>query len=157
MIIYLDTSSLVKRYCEEEGSEVINALFESAHGLVTSVWTIVETVAAIDKKVAKRQITEEERDFALETFFSDLSNRRIILIRFYDEFTPLIISLVLKHHISADDALQLLSAITCSPQVFLASDKKLLESADKENLRALNPEKEEDAQELLRIFKVSHN
>ena len=70
MRIYLDTSALVKRYCEEVGSDVVNDVFESDNEIVTSYWTLAEAIAAIDKKVAKRQISEEERDFVISVLFS---------------------------------------------------------------------------------------
>ena len=62
MRIYFDTSAFVKRYCEEEGSGMVSEIFESSNEIVTSYWTLVE---AIDKKVIKGQINEEERDFVL--------------------------------------------------------------------------------------------
>ena len=50
MRIYLDTSALVKRYCEEESSNVVNDVFESGNEIITSYWTLAEAIAAIDKK-----------------------------------------------------------------------------------------------------------
>jgi predicted nucleic acid-binding protein len=75
MRIYLDTSAFVKRYCDEEGSDVIEEVFEGDNEIITSYWTLAEAIAAIDKKVAKRQISEEERDFVISVLFSDVLNR----------------------------------------------------------------------------------
>ncbi|MBN1454969.1 MAG: type II toxin-antitoxin system VapC family toxin [Methanomicrobia archaeon] len=70
MRIYLDTSALVKRYREEEGSELMNALFESDNELISSSWTLAEAIAAINKKVVKQQINTEERDFVIAVLCS---------------------------------------------------------------------------------------
>jgi predicted nucleic acid-binding protein len=58
------------RYSKEEGSDIINEIFDKQE-VVTSHWTFAEAVAAIDKKVARKQITEEERDLSLSVLFSD--------------------------------------------------------------------------------------
>ncbi|MDI6655823.1 MAG: type II toxin-antitoxin system VapC family toxin, partial [Candidatus Hydrothermarchaeota archaeon] len=111
MRIYLDTSAFVKRYSSEEGSSTINSLFESEHEIVTSHWTLTEAIAAIDKKVRRRQITETERDLSISVLFSDILEKNITFIKLSDEFLYPIIEKILAHHISADDALQLFSCI----------------------------------------------
>ena len=46
MILYLDTSALVKRYVEEEGTELVDKLWESAEAVTTSVVAFAEALAA---------------------------------------------------------------------------------------------------------------
>jgi len=105
--IYFDTSAFVKRYCEEEGSGMVSEIFGSSNEIVTSYWTLVEATAAIDKKVIKGQINEEERDFVLSLLFSDVLDRNITFVKISNEFIEAMIEIILTHHISADDALQL--------------------------------------------------
>jgi len=151
MRIYLDTSALVKRYCEEEGSDVVNEVFESDNEIVTSYWTLAEAVAAIDKKVAKRQISEEERDFVISVLFSDVLNR-ITFVRISNEFIEAIIEMILAHHISADDALQLFSCIISISPIFLAADKGLIRAAKEESLNAFDVENSEEREKLRRLL-----
>ena len=136
MKIYLDTSAFVKRYCEEEGSEIVNEIFESGKEIVTSYWTLAEATAAIDKKVTKRQISAEERDFVLSFLLSDVFDRNIIL----------------THHISADDALQLFSCIVSLSPIFLASDKALVRAAKREGLKAFDAENSEERERMRRLL-----
>ena len=143
MMIYLDTSAFVKRYCEEEGSDVVNAVFESGNEILSSYWTLAEAIAAIDRKVAKRQISEEERDFAISVLFSDVFNR-VTFVKISNEFIEAIIESILAHHISADDALQLFSCIISFSPIFLASDKALIRAAKEEGLKAFDVENSED-------------
>lgn len=148
MRIYLDKSAFVKRYCEEEGSGIINEIFKSDNEIVTSYWTLAEAIAAIDKKVAKRQISEEERDFVLSVLLSDVLDRNITFVKISNEFIETIIEKILAHHISADDALQIFSCIVSLSPIFLASDKGLIRAAKEEGLKAFNVEDSEDRERL---------
>jgi len=151
MRIYLDTSAFVKRYCEEEGSDVVNEVFESGDEILSSYWTLAEAIAAIDRKVAKRQISEEERDFAISVLFSDVFNR-VTFVKISNEFIEAIIEMILAHHISADDALQLFSCIISFSQIFLASDRALIRAAKEEGLKAFDVENSEDNERLRRLL-----
>jgi predicted nucleic acid-binding protein len=52
-MIYLDTSALVKKYHDEEGSEYVHEIFRKAKGgenkLLISLWAISETLNALDR------------------------------------------------------------------------------------------------------------
>ncbi|RMF91434.1 MAG: PIN domain-containing protein [Methanobacteriota archaeon] len=146
MRIYLDTSAFVKRYSDEEGSDIVNKVFES-HEIVTSHWTLAEAVAAIDKKVARRQITVDERDFSLSVLFSDVLGK-VTFVKLSDEFLYPVIETVLSHHISADDALQLFSCMVSLSPVFLACDKNLIRAAKQVGLEAIDVEDGEDRRRL---------
>jgi predicted nucleic acid-binding protein len=151
MRIYLDTSAFVKRYCEEEGSDVVNEVFEGGNEIVTSYWTLAEAIAAIDRKVAKRQISEEERDFVISVLFSDVSDR-ITFVKISNEFIEAIIEKILAHHISADDALHLFSCFVSLSPIFLASDKGLIRAAKEEGLKAFDVENREEKEKLRRLL-----
>ncbi len=151
MRIYLDTSAFVKRYSEEQGSEIINEIFEGNFKLVTSHWTLAEAIGAIDKKVAKKQITDEEKAFILSVLFSDILDKNITFIKLSSDYIDPVIERILTYHISADDALQLFSCIVSLSPVFLASDFPLVEAAKKEGLKAFNLEVGEDVEALKKI------
>ncbi|MDP3184873.1 MAG: type II toxin-antitoxin system VapC family toxin [Anaerolineales bacterium] len=52
MIVYFDTSALVKRYIEEAGTREVNALFEDENAILGSVIiTQVEMAAALQKAI----------------------------------------------------------------------------------------------------------
>lgn len=50
MIVYLDTSSLVKLYVEEDGSQLVRALVERAEIVATSVVAYAEARAALARQ-----------------------------------------------------------------------------------------------------------
>jgi predicted nucleic acid-binding protein len=45
MMLYLDTSAILKRYKTERGTDVVDRLFESKEDLVTSQYACVEVCA----------------------------------------------------------------------------------------------------------------
>lgn len=59
MILYLDTSALVKRYVREAGSEDVRALIEQAEPAGTVVLARVEMSAALAKSVRQNWVTGE--------------------------------------------------------------------------------------------------
>jgi|YelNatPaOPRAMG01_1025707.scaffolds.fasta_scaffold78184_2 predicted nucleic acid-binding protein len=52
-LVYLDSCSIVKRYIEEKGSEVIDTLYEKAESgklkFAFSIWNLSEVIGALDK------------------------------------------------------------------------------------------------------------
>jgi hypothetical protein len=48
ILCYFDTSALVKRYHTELGTEIVDGLFGlPGVGLITSLWTVLEFIAAL--------------------------------------------------------------------------------------------------------------
>lgn len=71
LIIYLDTSALLKRYINEAGSEELNSLLAGADEIATVVITRVETASAVTRLVFLRSITEEEGERLWNEFSED--------------------------------------------------------------------------------------
>ena len=156
MIGYMDTSALVKRYAPEKNSELVKNLFQIQNLLlVSSSWIVNEAVAALDKKIAKRQINQGEFDEALKTFFDHLEeasgiNKLVLLL--VEPYLSTSLDLITKHHISADDALHLASALMVGVDLLIAGDKRLIEAARVEGIESYNVEIDADAQLLRRTL-----
>ncbi|MFQ5711260.1 MAG: type II toxin-antitoxin system VapC family toxin [Candidatus Geothermarchaeales archaeon] len=156
MRIYLDTSALVKKYSPEKGSPLIKKIYARRDiELFTSEWAILEVIAAIDKKVTKRQISMEERDDALMIFLSDLRAQKISFVKFTSEFIRPASRLVVKHHISAADALHLFSAIASMSPTLLAADRALIKAAKREDIEAYYLEDQRDLERVEAKLKQS--
>lgn len=56
MILYLDTSAIVKKYFKEQGSMEVIRLWKKTNSIVTSTVAYAETLAAIHRKKGKRLI-----------------------------------------------------------------------------------------------------
>ncbi len=65
--VYLDTSALVKRYLEEEGSEKVDSLFNESYDksvvLVISQWNIGEAAVVFDKYQNRKVIRDARQPF----------------------------------------------------------------------------------------------
>ena len=157
---YLDSSAFLKRFNEEKGSSVAVKLFSACENgeieLATSQWTIGETIAAIDKKLRRDEITEEVRDANIKSLLEltgKLAHKKFLMIIPLDQN---VVSASWKYitsdHLSADDALQLLSFMIINSEAFLASDKYLLENIKQEGINGYNIEDENDATEIIRML-----
>lgn len=71
MILYLDTSALVKLYAEEEGTGVVERAVEEAEAVATSVVAYAEARAAFARKLREGVFSRENRDDAVEALDED--------------------------------------------------------------------------------------
>jgi len=74
-VFYLDTSALVKRYKTEEGSDIIDYLYDNLpkeHSLAASFLTVLEFVSAIRRLLKGNRISQDD----FETIISTFSERR---------------------------------------------------------------------------------
>jgi len=70
MILYLDTSALVKRYIVESGTAGVNDLIQEAEIIGSSVLTQIEMAAAIGKAVRMKWVDQQEAVTAYGDFLS---------------------------------------------------------------------------------------
>ncbi|ABM80021.1 type II toxin-antitoxin system VapC family toxin [Hyperthermus butylicus] len=72
MRVYLDSSAIVKRYIEEDGSETVAEFYEKAlDGEITlafSIWNVGEVLGVLDKYLARGWISRSEYNTALASF-----------------------------------------------------------------------------------------
>jgi uncharacterized protein len=74
MMLYLDTSALVKRYLLEHGSTAVAALIAQADVVGTAVITRAEAVAAFAKAVRVGALLQEDAQQAVKAFRADWSS-----------------------------------------------------------------------------------
>ena len=145
MIVYLDTSAIVKRYIIEDGSNIVNKLYEKALNgdllLSFSLWNIGEVLGVFDKYYRKGWINEE--DYKQVQLLFRAETRRLIKLKVL-QIVPvksrLLVKtwdLITKHHIYVADALQIVSAKTINADKIVTGDKKLYDVSILEDLDAL--------------------
>jgi uncharacterized protein len=146
---FLDTSALVKRYIPEMGTAWIQSLTtqSSGHILLVARITAVEIMSAIARRQREASLTADQAQQLRTTFQEHLTTQYQVV-----ELTPRIAFLAgeLCHRqpLRAYDAVQLASAISILPIIakssettltFLTAADRLLNSAQLENLQAVNP------------------
>jgi len=138
MIVYLDTSSLVKWYVEEDGSSDIDALVRSSDVASTSLVAYAEARAAFARRFRERAFTAKEHNCIKEFFDKDWSNYLILSVT--ADIIRLAGDLAEKHALRGFDSIHLASALTLrrelsSPVLFSCFDANLQKASEHEELR----------------------
>lgn len=149
-LVYLESSSIMKRYIEETGSEVIDTVYQKAETgtlkFTFSLWNIGETLGALDRYVSRGLITEKMFKVALADFISEsIKMARLHSLQILPITANCLIDswlIVLKTHIYEADALQISTSKQARCNLLLSADNRLIRTAIKEGLTAINIEKD---------------
>ena len=149
-VYYLDTSALVKRYAQEDGSARVQALCEDeGSSKVIGHIGLVETIAALNKK--QRQGTLGERNCAqlIKDFLNDTQDNDYIFVAIDDRVINQAADLAQQYPLRGYDAVHLSCALTVkssyldapdAEMTFVAADGDLLDAARAEGFDTERPE-----------------
>lgn len=137
MFVYLDTSSLVKLYVEEDGSSQVDALVKSSEFTSTSLVAYAEARAAFARRFREKAFTQQEHNRIKEFLNQDW--RSYLILSVTEDLISLAGDLAEKHALRGFDSIHLASAVTlqkesASPVVFSCFDDYLKKAAECENL-----------------------
>ena len=107
MILYLDTSSLVKLYVEEPGSAEVRAVVEEAELVTTSVVAYAEARAALARRQRERSLTRSEHGRAKAALAEDWP--RILSLEVTEGLSRTAGDLAERHRLRGFDAVHLCS------------------------------------------------
>ena len=109
MILYLDTSALVKLYIQEQGSEEVAAWVENANPPVTSLITKVEAVAAFARAVRQGILRPEETLSTLEELRAEW--KHFVRVPITEGLVASADTLAWRYELRGYDAIHLASAL----------------------------------------------
>ena len=137
MILYLDTSSLVKLYVEEDHSGDVEALVRSSDVVATSLVAYAEARAAFARRFREKAFSSKEFDIIKKHFEIDWNNFLRVLPD--EETIRLAGELAERHALRGFDSIHLASALvlkdeTNSPLQFSCFDQELLKASQDEGL-----------------------
>lgn len=137
MILYMDTSSLVKLYAEEPESSEVAMLVRSSEAAATSMVAYAEARAAFARRYRENAFAPDEYDRIKAGFDQDWPDYFILNIT--RELIRLAGDLAEKHSLRGFDAIHLASAIVlkqeCTvPVIFSCFDANLEKAAALEGL-----------------------
>lgn len=141
MKAFLDTSSLIKLYHTEEGSDIVmNALSNDIREIFLSELAILEFRSALWKKIREKEIKEKTAIEVIKCFQNDGDNFHWILLQ--SDIVESASNLLMKYGsqgLRTLDSLQLAAALTLRDEecVFLTSDKLLRTFLKEEQLKVL--------------------
>lgn len=135
MITYFDTSSFIKLYVEEEGSDSVRELRTSGGPAASSVILYVELRAALARMLSAR-LDQAAYRRAQRRFESDWPY--VASVPLDDSVVALAAEVAERHLLRALDAIHLASAMTLSRRedtIVSAWDRSLLDAATAEGMR----------------------
>ncbi len=140
--VYLDSSAIVKRYLNEEGTDIVDSLFKEAENKSTvlcfSIWNIGEVIGVLDKNDRRRKIKFPK---SVDNFVNELGRLdKSGSIKTVEITLPLIFDasrILLKYKLYMADALQIVSCKEANCSDFYTADKRVHEAAVSEGLNSI--------------------
>jgi uncharacterized protein len=135
MILYLDTSALVKRYFLEQQSNELLSRWVQAELIVTSSVAYAETVASFFRKKRESALDEEVIQQVVEAFSLDWKS--FFRVEVSDELNEIVLSVVESYPLRGFDAIHLASAVLTKRSLpndflFVCFDQRLAQAAREE-------------------------
>lgn len=137
MIVYIDTSALIKLLVDEVGSEQVEQVWDSADVLASSVLVVVEARAALASAMRSKRLDRREHDGARTGLAMLVDQLHLIEItgRLVDRAADLAEAEALRGY----DAVHLAAALTVGADVFASADVDLCRAAEQHGLHVANP------------------
>lgn len=141
MILYLDTSSLVKLYVWEKETPATKRLVEATEVIATSRLAYVEARAAFARKRRERGVGRKDYQNIRQNFDTDWESYFVIDIS--EALVKMAGQLAEKHALRGYDAIHLASAVTLrregdQPVAFSCYDGRLSLAARREGLKIIS-------------------
>jgi len=135
MRVFLDSSSLAKRYIMERGSEIVEETLAGADEAGVSLIGPAEIISALSRIFRQGTISAAQYNRTKAALFEDLEDMSI------REVTASVVSLAIdlleRHALRTLDALHLAGAIEWRADLFISSDRRQLAAASAAGLRVL--------------------
>ena len=141
MKYYFDTSALIKSYIEEEGSDKVKSIIDSATEIFVSSITSLECNSTIRRLLLEKSITETSYNLLRKKIEQDFQDFRIIPLT--TRIEHLAKDYIHQFQLKTLDSIQLASCSSVLEDIhsFVLSDEKLLSSAKRLRIPILNPVK----------------
>jgi len=144
--VYLDSSSIVKRYVGERGSEVADTVYERAEAgtlrCAFSIWNVGEVFGVFDKYASRGLLSKDMLKTALLDFLAEsIKMARLGSLEILPMTANSLIEswlLILKYHICGADALQISTSKEAGCDLLLSADEGLVQVARNEGIKAMN-------------------
>lgn len=138
MILYLDTSALVKRYFKESYSDEVIARWADASDIITSSVAYAETMASFYRKKREAGLKQILLMKTVDSFHKEWQS--LIRVDVTDELNEYIDKAVENNPLKGFDAVHLASAMMIQERLdekllFMCFDEKLLYAAQKEGIK----------------------
>ena len=138
MILYLDTSALVKRYFQEDFTEKVVSKWKNAQAIATSAVAYAETMSAIYRKKRETGLGDATIMKLVQAFQAEWNG--LVRVQVSDELNSYVDAAFQEHVLRGFDAIHLASALVIHEQFsedffFACFDERLNSAARKAGLQ----------------------
>jgi predicted nucleic acid-binding protein len=133
MKVFLDSSSLAKRYIMEAGSDIVDAILSEAREVAVSLIAPPEIISALNRLRRQNLISALQYGRAKKALFKDIEDMSICNMT-----VPVVekaIDLIEVYPLRTLDALHVACALEWRPDLFVSSDRRQVFAARKMGLR----------------------
>ena len=138
MILFLDSSALVKQYVDESGSQAVRAWFDT-HTIIVSPLTFAEVMCALARRWRENLLSEQEFNRLTDAFQQDWPT--LLHVPVDDAVVSLVAWASRRWALKGADTLQLASAVSLvDPSIdvgFASADVRLTKAAREAGLIVL--------------------
>ena len=129
MRLFVDTSSLFKKYADEPGSGVFEQLIAKASEIAVSPTTWIEMNGIIQRRLRDKRLTPEKAGWLSAEIKKDFTY--FLLVVWNENLENKAVELIHQHALKAMDAIQLASGVLSDSEIFVTSDHQLHRAAKK--------------------------
>lgn len=139
MILFFDTSALIKRYISESGEKKVDELFELASEIIVSPITKIEAHSTFKRLLEENEIYEVDYEKLKEEINYDFEYFTVLSLN--QEIENKSIALIEKHQLKTLDSIQLASCLSKKGEIesMVVSDQRLKKAAESERLSIIDP------------------
>lgn len=127
MRLFIDTSSLFKKYVDESGSEDFERLLSKVSEIAVSPVTWVEMNAAVERCLRTGALSAERAGWLRAEIKKDFSYFYSVV--WNENLEQKAVQLIRRHALKTMDAVQLASGVLSDSEMFVTSDSQLHRAA----------------------------
>jgi uncharacterized protein len=131
--VFLDSSALVMRYVEEDGSDEVDTLLTTATAVGLSALAPVEIMSALSRRRRESRISARQYGGAREALATELTD--LTLIGVTEDVIRMAIDTIERTPVPASDAIHIASAAAWGADLFVTADGRQLRAAQTCGLR----------------------
>jgi predicted nucleic acid-binding protein len=132
--VFCDTSALVKRYIEEEGSSELAEILDATGVLAASVLFLPESISAFQRLGRQGHLQPDDVSELKRLVLADLRDMEICQL--VPEVIATTVDCLERRSLRTLDALHLGCALAVGPDLFVTADRRQFEAARAEGLTA---------------------
>lgn len=127
MRVFFDTSALVKRYINEDGSDLVENICGQASQVIVSGLCFSEVFSAVNQRRRQKLMGEKGYRLIKATVIDEFKS--FIVCPFDEKTLYLSVDLIEQYPLRTLDAIHLAAAIQMKPKLFVSADRQQLKVA----------------------------